>query len=266
MEGDETKLEDEEELIKEPEFLLEKKHMASFEEFKKKVLAKIEEKYNLKRLKYGDETHLKAVFTAQEAKIDKAYNSWEEWVNWRLKYEGEFSISIDSIKSELDCKKAYFHKYDKEKHPCLVMKIKNNLSGSCSTYERMRFLMYIIDLGCEKARKLGKEKFCIIWDREGFSKEKNFDEKFSKEFKEYRHIIESNYLERVDCIYILQVEFFFRMMYNLAKPFLKKKTRKRFKLIGKDPKKELLKYFDSDCLMKEYGGTSNFEIKDVIYE
>jgi len=42
-------------------------------------------------------------------------------------------------------------------------------------------------------------------------------------------------------------------------PFLAEKSRKKVKIIGK--KEELLKYFDADQLLPEYGGTNPFEYR-----
>ena len=109
--------------------------------------------------------------------------------------------------------------------------------------------------GIQEAKKFGREKFTIIWDREGFSKEKNFDNDFHEAINEYRPVVEYNYMERVHKVYVLHVEWYFRMMYAIAKPLMHKKTTDKLEIIG--DVRELKKYFNDENLLVEHGGLSD---------
>ena len=50
-------------------------------------------------------------------------------------------------------------------------------------------MMFMVDRAIIKMTKEQSDQFCIIWDREGFNKEQNYDEKFHDEFKEIRDVL-----------------------------------------------------------------------------
>ena len=71
--------------------------------------------------------------------------------------------------------------------------------------------------------------------------------------KPYNKLIEKNYGGLIDKIYVIHLEWFFKLMFSLAKVFLKKETTKKFVFLDKP--EDLNQYFDKDYLLKEYGGT-----------
>ncbi len=116
------------------------------------------------------------------------------------------------------------------------------------------FILFYIQ-GIQEAKKHGREKFTIIWDREGFTKERNFDGDFHEAINEYRTVVEYNYMERVHKVYVLHVEWYFRMMYALAKPLMHKKTTDKLEILS--DVRELKRYFDDENLLVEHGGLSD---------
>lgn len=97
----------------------------------------------------------------------------------------------------------------------------------------------------------GVERFCLIFDREGFVR-KNFDIAF---LKELANSFEKYYPERVEKIYVRNVDWVFWIMYKIAKPFLPSATAEKIVLLGKDPAKDLLEHVSQDQLWQRYGGT-----------
>jgi len=73
--------------------------------------------------------------------------------------------------------------------------------------------------------------------------------------EKYRSMLESNFFGRVHKMYVLNMDWFFRwIIFPLVKSFMKSSTVKKISLLGSNYK-ELLKYFDRDQLLEEFGGT-----------
>ena len=57
-------------------------------------------------------------------------------------------------------------------------------------------------------------------------------------------------------MYVLSANWFFKVVYGIAKPFLNERTKSKIKIISK--MSELLTYFDKNQLFKEYGGSCDY--------
>ena len=111
--------------------------------------------YGARFEKFSELIHLKCVFYScvndgkpAESK-GKPLEMWKAWYEWRKKYE-KMGISPETIKSEINTGKAFWHKSDKLGHPCLIVKVRRNIAGSCPIFERMRFMIYMLDQGKKK--------------------------------------------------------------------------------------------------------------------
>ena len=71
---------------------------------------------------------------------------------------------------------------------------------------------------------------CVIYDRTGFDKKKHFDDELMKKTKELVGMLQDFYAERLAVMYILNVNWFFRVMYAMMKPFLTKRTTDKVRL------------------------------------
>jgi hypothetical protein len=143
------------------------------------------------------------------------------------------------------------------RHPCLVIKTRRHFPGQGNVEENIRFGVHTIEQGVVKMQENGVSKMCVIWDREGFDPKKNFDKSMLTVMKQLVGILQDFYAERLDAVYVLRPNWFFKMIVGIIKPFLSEKTKKKLKLIDKP--QDLINYFDADQLGKEYGGTSPFE-------
>ena len=82
-----------------------------------------------------------------------------------------------------------------------------------------------------------------IYDRKGFSYSKNFDKKMFSVLKKLVSILQDCYAERLFRIYVLDVNWVFKMLYAVVKPFLDVKTKAKICITTRS---ELQQYFDKD--------------------
>lgn len=237
---------------------LTEKQYAIFSVFREKVLAKAIKLFPSEpdfRDKYSTPAHLIRLLVAREFQESKALEMWEKFVLWRREF-GVDAIKESFIEGELSAGKAFWHKHDKNGHPCLIVKTARHFPERSSAESLLKFAVFLIETGTRLADEQGKDgKICVLWDRKGFSM-KNFDKRLMGMLKKLSAILQDNYAERLDSIYILFPNWFFRTMFKLLKPFLNKKTKEKLKLI--ENYKELDRFFEKDCIMKEMGGTSEF--------
>lgn len=203
---------------------------------------------------YTSSSHLIRLLVARDFQQQKAYEMWLKWVDWRAEFNID-SLTEEIIESELQTGKAFWHKEDKKGHPCLIVKTKRHFPGESDIDTLMKFAVFLIEKGTEKADKTGDGRVCVLWDRKGFTM-KNFDKRFLGLMKKLAGILQDNYAERLDCLYVLHPNWFFKAMFKVIKPFLNKKTKEKIKLINNT--KELEVFFDKSSLMRDMGGSSDY--------
>lgn len=81
------------------------------------------------------------------------------------------------------------------------------------------------------AEKNGTDKITVIWDRHGFEKHKNYDERAFEFMKKFTKIVQENYAERLHKMYILNANWFFKLVFNTVKNFMSKNTRRKIFII-----------------------------------
>jgi hypothetical protein len=69
-------------------------------------------------------------------------------------------------------------------------------------------------------------------------------------------MLQDFYAERLAVSYVLHIGWFYRMMYQVAKPFIAKKTRDKIRILGGP--QNLREFFDDDQLLREYGGSDDY--------
>ena len=207
---------------------------------------------------YTDLNNTTRFLIAREYKVPKAMEMWKKWYEWRTTYKVD-SIKESEIAKELKTGKAFWFGHNKLKHPCLIIKIRRHIPGVSSVEDIIRFGVYILEEGIKKMQETGTSKICVIWDREGFSPKKNFDKSMLTVMKQLMGILQDFYAERLEVTYILKPNWFFKMIVGMMKPFMSDKTKKKIKVVNNT--KELLDYFEPENLLKEYGGTSDFEYR-----
>ena len=97
----------------------------------------------------------------------------------------------------------------------------------------------------------------VIVDREG-SGYANFDKRFLGKMS-LAQVLQDYYAERLHKVYILHVNWVYKMVFGIVKPFLSERTKSKLKILS--DVSELKNYFTEDNLLKEHKGTSNFVYK-----
>jgi len=72
--------------------------------------------------------------------------------------------------------------------------------------------MYMLEQARQMADENGVVKCVVIWDREGYDKGKNFDKELNGEMKGVMKKVKEFYFELIENVYVLNVNWFFRMM------------------------------------------------------
>lgn len=206
---------------------------------------------------------LRYLIADSENNIDKASNCLTRYIACRLGYEPNFLVNKTSILQIIKSNISVWHKHNKNYSPCLIVRIKYFKNYEHNTDDLVRFLFFMIDevftekLKSSKHNTRTEEKFCVIWDRDEYDEKVNFSKNLAQRLHPERENFAPNFAGALDSIYILNMNIFFRMMFKVAKLFIPKhhlKYIKKVNLVGNP--KDLIDYFDKDCLLEEYGGTS----------
>ncbi|EAR84495.1 divergent CRAL/TRIO domain protein (macronuclear) [Tetrahymena thermophila SB210] len=229
-----------------------------FKELKQKI---IDEAHTLlcpkdvtKFERYTEDNQAVRLLWAQDFHVEKAFAMWQKWISWRLKI-GADDIKEEDIAQEYQRGRAFWHGKDKQNNPCLVVKVKNHIPGVSSDI-MVKYVLFLIEEAIQKSEEAGTGMISIIWDREGFSI-KNVDYKLFETFKSLNQIIQDNYAERIQKVYILYPNWFFKTIYALVKPFLTERTKQ--KVLFVDQIEDMTTYFEPSELLIEHGGTSPYK-------
>jgi len=173
-----------------PEFNLKDKEVAKAIEFQKLVIEEYKKMVpSQEKIEFYTELNNTTRFLiAREYKIPKAMEMWKKWYNWRITYKAD-EIKEEEIAHELKTGKAFWCGHDKEKRPCLILKIRRHFPKACPIEETLRFGIYLIEKGVKLMEELGSSKMVVIWDREGFTK-KNYDKSMLRMVKELIGILQ----------------------------------------------------------------------------
>ena len=223
---------------------------------KKELVESLNDNYSISidhisEIGYDDEFIIKAFkyFKENQTKTIKLISIL---LDIRQKYSlGSIKIDKDFVKSSINDNYAFWFKKCKNNHPTLIIKVKNSEAGKQSINERISFGFYLFEYGLYLTKQHGVSKFSIIYDRSDFEQEKHFDERIPKILKRYydKELSEC-LLEWIDHVYVLNIGFIYRSMFEIYKAFKQKKSLDKIKLIGDN--KDLLKYYDSESLPEEY--------------
>ena len=201
---------------------------------------------------YTNPDAIKRFALAHDFKHDTIVEKWKSWVEWRTTYKPEkISEEEEAIEKQVETGKLRWYKYDKLRRPCLYYKMRFHRPGLATTEEAVRYFIYMLEKGLAEAEKLGTHKVVVLYDRKGYGK-KNHDPKTVDTLKKLMPILQDYYPERLECFYVNGANWFYRMMFDLVKTFISKKTIEKVKVLSGT--EDLLNYFDKENLSIEYGG------------
>ena len=226
---------------------------------KPEELASLEELYNLALAVTTSEDCLKRdnllrVLRAREHKVPAAFTMWKKWYEWRTTYRAD-SITEEEMMPHILTGKGFYHGEDMQGRPLLIIRVRNHRANQFPLEETIRYLIYVVELGCKLADEKGVGQISVIFDRSGITKE-NMDVELHLLMKNLSGILQDFYAERLGGVYVVHVNWFFWLMFQTSKPFFSRKTREKLHILRNE--KGLKDYFLPSHLLVEYGGTDEY--------
>jgi hypothetical protein len=204
--------------------------------------------------KFLQQDNFLRVLRAREFNLDDAFLMWQKWFNWRVEYRAD-EISEDEMMPHIVTGKAFFQGVDKMRRPCLIVRFRYHNPEQFPLEETMRYMIYLVECGVKLADQLGSGQICVIYDRGGLTSA-NRDNKLIELVKKLSAMLQDFYAERLGAVYVLHVNWFYWLMYQIAKPLLNKKTRGKINIVRNV--QGLKEFFDSDQLLVEYEGSNTY--------
>ncbi len=200
-----------------------------------------------------DEFFIEKALSTPDMDKDKLASALVTIIECRNKFYGKTEkISLDFIISSQEDKFACFFGQTISKNPCLIIKVKNTVAGKQSVDERIAYGFFLFESGMSYARENGVSKISIIYDRSDYDQDKHFDSRIPNALTEYQNKNLFNVIiDWVDNMFIINLGYFYKMMFEIYKAFAKKNPLlEKVKIITNF--KDLLNYFDKETLPEEY--------------
>jgi hypothetical protein len=198
--------------------------------------------------------HLSYVLKYCSNDVQAAFEKLNLYINLRFDISKDGVVSRDDIMSLSNDNFAYWHSQpNKNGALCLVVKSGNFKAFEYNLEEVLKYFLYLIDVGEEVMKKTGQMKFCVIIDRDKYDKDKNSNPKLrdgmlKKQLNE--DLIMANFFERLDAIYVINVNWAMRLMINAFRLFYKDPRMDKVKIMGDSG--DLVEYFEKVCLPEEF--------------
>lgn len=220
------------------------------EKFRIEFLKSFKNKEILFAFSQISDLQIKSLLSTNENKEEECKKYLIEYIEFRFFYSKIWLINEISLQKIIQDNIIFPIKNDKEGNICYIVTTRNFQQIKYDTEEVLRFLFYNVEKVLENLQRAKKEKFVIIWDRDGFVKEKNYKEEVGQIFGMKRVAFVNNFLQLLHKVYVCNISLFYRMLYNVAKLGFPRKYTNKISLLGKN--EDLLQFFDRDCLPKEF--------------
>jgi len=176
---------------------------------------------------------------------------------WRRDFQktGVESILEESIQHELATGKCFYHGFDKQQRPIVYVKVRLHIKRESDAEELKRYCVYIF----EKVRKRLKapvETSCLIFDMSGFSLA-NLDYEFISFMFD---LFATKYPESLGVCLLLNAPWVFTPVWAVVRPWIDAKTSAKVLFVNTS---QLLDYIEPHELLKEFGGTCEYEYKYI---
>lgn len=203
-----------------------------------------------------DDKILNRFMLARDNKIDKAFDMWVVWFKWRNTYHPD-KISIEDIKYELNTGKAFIHGEDIEGRPCMIIFPAKHFPSETKFEDTMKYMVYMLEKITKLSDEKGSEKIVAIVDRSNVGLS-NIDYNVLGQ-SGIIQMLQDFYAERLHAVYVLHVNWIFRMVFKLISPFMSEKTTSKLKILSSVD--ELSSFFTKENLLKAHNGVSDFVYK-----
>ena len=196
----------------------------------------------------ADDAALLRFLRARELRVPAAHAMVQKWQAWRADF-GVDGITEANIAAEAATGKAYWWGHDRQRRACVVIRPRLHWPGKFSTEDSMRFAAFMMETGVKKTEALGSEKICVIYDREGMTRQ-NIDFSMFGVLQSLLGMVQDFYAERLGAVYVLHANWLYHAIFGMLKPFLTERTKSKMKLLGSPA--ELGEYFELDQLPEYY--------------
>ena len=193
---------------------------------------------------------LRAFLVARELDLDKAFNAWRLWVEWRESFR-PFETPFAEVQKEYATGKLTILGRDISGNICLTFKARRHSPKESSPEALLRLVFYFLEKVEERNRLEGKSQVAVILDLEGLSL-CNIDAGLAGAIKDLVSKCQSYYPETLAKMHILYPSFLFKSLFSVIKPFLSKRSSGKIRLVDKPA--DISCFFKPSQLPVQLGG------------
>ncbi|TNV76633.1 hypothetical protein FGO68_gene711 [Halteria grandinella] len=193
---------------------------------------------------------------ARDFDVPKAIEMYKKSLAWRLDFKPD-EITAESIKPILMSERVIVTGQDKEGRACLVITSRHHTPGEFTIEEMTRYGIFHLEKAIKEGEARGQSKFCAIVNRHGMTMA-NQDRAFMQHFVQ---VLQNNYPERLGVLYIVEINWIFRMFFTFIKVFLSQATIDKIKLL--DGPEALREFVEEDQITQDLKGKSLFKYDPV---
>ncbi|GAB2271155.1 hypothetical protein Dimus_006001 [Dionaea muscipula] len=220
----------------------------------KRILGPLPEKLSV----YCSDASISRYLRARNWHVKKAAKMLKATLKWRSEYKPE-ELRWEDIAVEAETGKIYRSNFvDKLGRTVLVMR--PSRQNTNSTKSQIKYFVYcmenaVLNLPPDQEQMVWLVDFCNF----------NLTNISVMVTKETAHVLQEHYPERLSVAILFNPPKFFEQFWNVVKPFLEPKTRKKVKFVYPGDANSMMlmgELFDMDCLESCFGG-NNTEAFDI---
>lgn len=200
--------------------------------------------------KWLNSTTLFRFWIARNFKLSQVMEMWIKWVTWYIDFRPDL-ISKESIlenEARADMLRYFkLYKHDKDGNPLVIIQ-PGKAAGELDIDAWTQVSMYIIEKASRHADKRADGKISVIFDRNNMSQSK--DKKWFPIYKMMGQHLQDYYPERLKTAFVVNANWFTKIIISMWKVFLAKETRDKICVIKNLG--DLRNYFEDDCLPRSY--------------
>ena len=191
-----------------------------------------------------NEINLLRFLKARSFKIKPALKMWKNWVEWRMNYQFPKKEDVQ----DLEIKKHFkMYRQDKSNNPIIIIN-PGTYEGDVDPDTILSVWVYIIEKATKKSDKQSYGAVSVIFDRKGMTQSK--DQKWFPVYKKMAQTLQDYYPERLNKAYIVNANWFTRVIVGMWKVFLSKDTRTKIWTVAK--LKDLERYIEPRNIISQY--------------
>jgi hypothetical protein len=189
---------------------------------------------------YGNSLNCLRFAIARNFKLNPAVKMWRKWTEWYEEFRPDL-VTKDEVKEVPLFGHFKLHKHDLDGNPLVVMS-PGYLEEDLDVKDCKKVCIYLIQKACKKSDKHNNGKISVIFDRANMSQSK--DKKWFPIYKMMSQTLQDYYPERLKVAYIINANWFTKVVISMVKVFLSKSTKEKICTIKN--LNQLSAYFDSE--------------------